>query len=227
MLIFFGLWLTIGVYIGSKRLYQQANNLLLSPLVVCPVTIIVILSASSTPFASYYDGGQLLSFMLEPATVAMAIPIYKYRNIIQTYLTEIVISVTGAAMIAIVTSVVIAEQLGVSAEIATSLAPRSITTPLAINVSQMLGGNPTITAVFVITTGITGVLITSLMLTWVKRPITQGMMFGISAHGTGISRAYEKGALEGTVAMIAMVFMGLVTIIIAPLLVPACLNIFG
>lgn len=168
-----------------------------------------------------------MSFMLEPATVAMAVPIYKYRRVVQTYITEILISVTGAAMVAIVTSVAIAERLGINSQIATSLAPRSITTPLAINVSQTIGGNPTITAVFVIITGLTGVLVSSLLLKWVRRPITQGMMFGISAHGTGLSKAYEKGALEGAVASIAMVFMGLVTIIIAPPLVPGCLNFFG
>lgn len=227
LIVLLSLWLTVAVYAGAKRLYRWTNYLILSPLVVCPVVIITVLGTASVSYSSYYTGGHFLSYMLEPATVAMAVPIYKYRSLIRTYVTEIIISVTGAAMVAIVTSVAIAEQLGVNSQLAASLAPRSVTTPLAINVSRMLGGNPTLTAVFVIITGLTGAVLTSLVLKWVKRPITQGMMFGISAHGTGLSKAYEQGVLEGAVASIAMVFMGLATIAIAPLLVPGCLRFFG
>lgn len=214
---------------GSKRLYQLSGNLILSPLVVCPLALIAVLRMSSVSFTAYNTGGQFLSLMLEPATVAMAVPMYKYRRILQAYITEILFGVTGASMVAIITSVGTAEQLGINSQIATSLAPRSITTPLAINVSQVLGGNPTITAVFVIITGLTGVLLTSLLLKWIpiKRSITKGMMFGIAAHGTGISKAYEAGSIEGAIASIAMIFMGLITTIIAPLLVPGCLHFFG
>ena len=229
MLALLSLCLTIGVYYVSKWLYQQSNNLILSPLVICPVTLVAVLTVSSVPYASYNSGGHFLSYMLEPATVAMAVPMYKYRIIIKNYLTEILISVTGAATIAIVTSIGTAEQLGINAQITSSLAPRSITTPMAMNVSQMLGGNPTLTAVFVIITGIIGVFITSFLLRLfpIKRSITKGMMFGITAHGTGISKAYEAGTLEGAVASIAMVLMGLITTIIAPLLVPSFLQFFG
>lgn len=229
MLAWFSICLTIGIYMGAKQLYQRSGFLILSPLIVCPVTLISLLTASSVSFASYYTGGHFLSFMLEPATVAMAVPMYKYRNILKKYITEILLGVIGAAMIAIVTSVAAAEQLGLNSQITTSLAPRSITTPMAMAVSQMLGGTPTITAVFVIVTGLTGVLLTSILLkfTPIKRPLTIGMMFGIAAHGTGISRAYEVGSLEGAVASIAMVFMGVATTIIAPLLVPGCLHLFG
>jgi predicted murein hydrolase (TIGR00659 family) len=229
MLTLFSLCLTIGVYLAAKWLYQQSNNLFLSPLVLCPVILIAVLTESAVPYAAYNSGGHFLSFMLEPATVAMAVPMYKYRMIIKKYIREILISVTGGAMVAIITSVGAADQLGINSQITSSLAPRSITTPMAMNVSQMLGGNPTITAIFVIITGIMGVFFTSILLKLfpIKRSITKGMMFGITAHGTGIAKAYEFGSLEGAVASIAMVLMGLITTIIAPLLVPSVLRFFG
>lgn len=224
MLMLFGLVLTIIVYGIAKLIYQRSSILLLSPLIVCPIILITLLTISHISFKAYDQGGHLLSLMLQPATVAFAVPMYRYRAIIRKYLAELIISVTGGAIVAIFTSVSAAELMGLDSQIATSLAPRSITTPMAINVAQVLGGDPSMTAVFVIATGVLGVLLTSSALKWgsIKRPVTRGMMFGISAHGTGTSKAYEMGVLEGAIASLSMIFMGLITTVAAPLLVPVC-----
>lgn len=224
MLMLFGLVLTIIVYGIAKIIYQRSAMLLLSPLIVCPVILITLLTILQISFKAYDQGGHLLSLMLQPATVAFAVPMYRYRAIIRNYLAELIISVTGGAIVAIFTSVSAAELMGLDSQIATSLAPRSITTPMAINVAQVLGGDPSMTAVFVIATGVLGVLLTSSALKWgaIKRPVTRGMMFGITAHGTGTSKAYEMGVLEGAVASLSMIFMGLITTVAAPLLVPFC-----
>lgn len=229
MLVLFGFLLTIVVYGIAKGFYQRSPILILSPLIVCPVILIALLTVFHISFATYDKGGHLLSLMLQPATVAFAVPMYKYRAIIRTYVAELVVGVTGGAIVAILTSVGASALMGMDSQITTSLAPRSITTPMAINVAQVLGGDPAMTAVFVIVTGVLGVVLTSSVLKWtsIERPVTRGMMFGITAHGTGTSRAYEMGALEGAIASLAMIFMGLITTVAAPLLVPFCFYVLG
>jgi len=228
MLVLFGLFLTIIVYILAKLLYRRSSAIALSPLIVCPVVLIALLTGFHISFAAYDRGGHLLSYMLQPATVAFAVPMYKYRTIIKTYLVELMVSVTVGAVVAILTSVGAAELLGIDPQIVTSLAPRSITTPRAMNVARVLGGDPAMTAVFVIVTGVIGVVLTSSALKWgsIKTPVTRGMMFGITAHGTGTSKAYELGSLEGAIASLSMIFMGLITTVAAPLLVPFCFAIW-
>lgn len=221
MLMVSGLLLTIAVYYVSKQLYQKTGNLLFSPLLVCPLIVIVVLTALQIPYEAYNSGGQLLSLMLQPAMVALAVPVYKYRSIIKTYSVEFAVSVTGGAVVAMITSMGAAKLLGMSPQMIGSLIPRSITTPMAMNVSRILGGDPAITAVLVIVTGLTGALLTSTLLKWTPAgsPVAKGMMFGASAHGTGTSRAYELGSLEGAIASLAMVFMGIITTMLAPALV--------
>ncbi|HEY3426510.1 MAG TPA: LrgB family protein [Negativicutes bacterium] len=229
MLTLFGLLLTIVVYLASKWLYQWSANLLLSPLIVCPLILIAVLTIFHVSYGTYNTGGQLLSSLLQPATVALAVPMHKYRNLLKTHFLEILLSVTSGAIIAIVTSIGAAKILGINPQMIDSLVPRSITTPMAINVSLLLGGDPAITAVFVIITGLTGLLLTSLLLKWIpiKSPITKGMMFGTSAHGTGTARAYDLGSVEGAIASLAMVFMGIITTVIAPELTLFCFHLFS
>ena len=109
-----------------------------------------------------------------------------------------------------------------------SLAPRSITTPLAMNVSVMLGGNETITAVFVILTGVIGMLMTVSIIRFlnIHNPLLKGLLFGFTAHGTGTARAYEENEKAGVMASVAMIFMGVITALIAPFLVPLLLHVF-
>ncbi|MBP2631544.1 MAG: LrgB family protein [Firmicutes bacterium] len=228
MMLFY-LALTLLIYFIAKKVYQRTNNMLFSPLLVCPVAIIGLLVAFHVPYESYDQGGHWLTMMLQPATVALAVPMYKYRKTVKKYLMELTVSVTGGAIVAIVTSMVIASVLGINSELVASLAPRSITTPIAMSVSKILGGNPSITAVFVIFTAIIGTIITTTMLKYVpiKSPVTKGMLYGVSAHGTGTAKAYELGQVEGVIASLAMIFMGIVTTFIAPQIVTLCFNLMN
>lgn len=208
----------MGMYLLAKRIYRRTGWLLCSPLVFCPVAIVAILLFFGVPYASYEQGGAWLTFMLKPATVALAVPMYKYRATIRRHLAEIAVSVTGGAVVAISTSIAAANFFGVDAALMASLAPRSVTTPIAMGISEVLGGNPSITAVFVICTGVTGTLLISYLLRWLPAatsPVTKGMLLGITAHGTGTARAYEFGQIEGVMASLSMIFMGLVSTVIA------------
>lgn len=218
------LGITLIVYEISKLCYKRISYILLSPVLICPLILVGILTSLNISYENYDRGGQVLSLMLQPATVALAIPMYKHRNIIRKYAPEIVLCVFGGAVMAIITSMGIAEVLGMPQQMVDSLALRAITTPLAISVAQILGGNPAMTAVFVIITGILGTILTSMLrrYTALQNPVASGMMFGISAHGVGTSKAHEVGHLEGAVSSLAMIFMGIITAFIAPELIPLC-----
>jgi predicted murein hydrolase (TIGR00659 family) len=224
MTALYSLVLTLGVYLISQRFYRYTGNVVSSPLIVCPIVLVTLLLLFHVSYDTYNEGGQILSFMLQPATVALAVPIYKYRTLLKKYGWEIFISITSGAALAVVTSMGFASLLGLSPQVIDSLAPRSITTPMAMSISEMLGGNPAMTAVFVIITGIVGVVITPLLfkIPMIQNPVTKGLMLGVGAHGTGTAKAYEIGPLEGAMASLAMTFMGIVTTLLAPQLVPFC-----
>ena len=224
-----GLISTLMIYQLAKWLYRQSGCLALSPLMVCPLVIIPALQLLHVSYESYNAGAQLLNYMLQPATVALAVPLYRYRKVIQEHMLEIALYVFCGAVVAIVTSVGAAGLAGLPVQIADSLAPRSVTTPIAMNISQIVGGSPALTAAFVIITGLVGTICASLALKYlqINNPVTRGMMLGISAHGNGMSKAHELGYLEGASASLAMIFMGLITAFIAPGLVPVCLKLFA
>ncbi|WP_199884061.1 LrgB family protein [Anaerosinus massiliensis] len=228
MMIFY-LILTLSIYFIAKKLYRRTNHMIFSPLLVCPIIIIGVLLVFQVPYESYDQGGQLLTMMLQPATVALAVPMYKYRKTVKKYFMELAVSVTGGAIVAIVTSMVIASFLGINSQLLASLAPRSITTPIAMSVSELVGGNPSITAVFVICTALLGTILTTALLKYapIKSPVTKGVLYGISAHGTGTAKAYELGQIEGVIASLAMIFMGIITTFIAPQVVAVCFHFLG
>lgn len=222
------LFLTLCIYLLSQRLYRYCGYVFLSPLLICPAILISLLLLFHISYNTYNEGGQFLSLMLQPATVALAVPIYKYRGLVKTYISELGIGITVGAAIALITSMGFASLLGLSPQLINSLASRSITTPMAMNISHMLGGNPAMTAVFVIITGLAGVIIIPLLfkIPLIENPITKGMMLGAGAHGTGTAKAYELGALEGAIASLTMAFMGIITTFIAPELGMLCSHLF-
>ena len=222
--------LTLVVYILSKKLYRRTQHMLCSPLIICPIVLLGILVTFQIPYDNYAKGGKWLSLMLQPATGALAVPLYKYRATVKKHLTEILVGVTGGAAVAIVTSLLIGRYMGADLQLMASMAPRSVTVPMAMSISEIVGGNPSLTAVFVILTGITGTLFVTFMLkygTVFKSPITKGMLYGITAHGTGTAKAFEAGEMEGAISSLAMIFMGIVTTLIAPEIVNICFSLLN
>lgn len=218
---------TILFYIGAKILYRKTQYLLLSPLVLCPVMLIILLLASHISYDTYNSGTQWITEMLQPATVAFAVPLYKYNKLLKKHMVEILIGVSGGSAIAIISSIFLGKWLHVAPQMIDSLAPRSVTTPIAMNISETIGGLPIMTAIFVILTGVTGMIIGPLILRWfpIHQKISQGMLLGMGAHGAGASKAYEIGPTEGAIASLTMIVAGLVTIVLAPLIVPIVMSV--
>lgn len=217
------LWpiLTVTTYAGSKRLYGRHRWIILSPLLISPVVLVALLSVTASPYGDYMAGSRWLSYLLGPATVAFAIPMHRHFDLLKKHGAEIVGSVGAGALVALITSVPLAERLHLGGQTVLSLAPRSVTTPIAMDVSRAIGGVPTLTAVFVIITGLFGLAAGPAVIQFlrIRTPIARGALLGMGAHGCGTSKALELGALEGAVASLAMVLGAGVTILIAPLVV--------
>ncbi|OAB43021.1 CidB/LrgB family autolysis modulator [Paenibacillus glacialis] len=218
MIGLFYLSLTLGVYYSAKKIYQKWSKVYLSPLLITPVILVVFLLSAGVPYESYNSGGQWLSDLLQPATVAFAVPLYKHFKVLKKHAVEIITSVLFGSIVAMVTSVFLAKWMHLSSSLVTSLMPRSITTPIAINVSQVIGGVPNITAVFVILTGLFGTIIgpSVLRIFHIDNEVARGVLLGTSAHGMGTSKAFEMSALSGTISSVSMILAALFTLGMAP-----------
>ncbi|GGG83669.1 LrgB family protein [Paenibacillus radicis (ex Gao et al. 2016)] len=217
------LWLlaTIAVYACAKRLYRFYPKLWLTPLLVTPAIIIIAIELLGVPFKQYNNGAGVLTDMIEPATVALAVILYKHLDVLKKNALLIAVSVSSGAIAAIITSAGLARLLGLNAQMMETLAPRSATTPIALAVSNMLGGLPTITAVATLITGLLGMIVGPLIVRWcrIRNPIARGVLFGTSAHSAGVSKAFEYGQVTGSVAGIAMLLTAFVTLCTAPWIV--------
>lgn len=212
---------TLVIYYLAKRLYKIRPKVYLSPLLITPLFLIIGLMWAQIPYETYQAGGKWLSTMLQPATVAFAVPLYKYYNVLKKHAVEILISVLTGSVVAMFSSAFLAEWLHLDNDLITSLIPRSITTPIAMNVSQVIGGVPNITAVFVIITGLLGTMLGPLVvkLFRIENEVARGVLFGTSAHGTGTSKAFELSTLTGTISSISMILAALFTLGVAPMLI--------
>lgn len=219
--------LTIIFYYGAKALYGHIQFVLFSPLLVAPVALVICLLRFHIPYSNYIVGGKWLTLLLQPAIVAFALPLYKHYEILKKYFPVIVLSVLVGTFSALLSSALLGLWANFNPQIIVSLAPRSVTTPLAIDVSNNLGGIPSLTAVFVILTGLMGLIIGPLLirLLRLRSPISKGVLLGTGAHGCGTSTALTLGSLEGTIASLAMIFAGLATIVLAPVIFPLLLKL--
>lgn len=216
------LLMTILVYLISKKVYAVKKKIWLSPLLVSPVFLIVLLLISKIPYHTYEIGAGKLSYLLGTSTVAFAVPIYKHSALLKKHALKLFASLASGSLFALVTSGMIAWMIQLQPNMILSLLPRSITTPIAMELSNTIGGNPSLTAVFVIITGLIGSTLGPVIIRWakVKAPISHGMMLGMGAHGTGTSKAFELGELEGTFSSLSMIVGALITIVFMQLSLP-------
>lgn len=219
--------LTIIVYVVVKFLYCHKPILAFSPLLLCPAILVMVLSACSISYEDYYSGNKLLNAMLQPVIVALAIPVYKYSYLLRKHAAEIIVGVVGGSVIAMASAIVCSSSLHLSMEVIGSMAPHSVTTPIAVSLSESTGGIPALTAVFVIITGLTGVVIapTIVRMFSIKTKVARGLLLGVGAHALGTSKAFELGSVEGAIATLAMVLTGMTSVILAPLLVHSMIKI--
>lgn len=216
------LLLTIAAYWLAKWVYQRKPHVFLSPLLVTPILLVGILVGTDTSYDNYYAGAKWLTDMLQPATIAFAIPLYKNFAVLKKHASEVVASVLLGSIMAIVSSALFAQWFHLNTRMVDSLAPRSVTTPIAMEVSESIGGIPAITAVFVIITGLLGSIIGPLIIQRlrIQNEIARGVVLGTSAHNAGTSKAFEFSSISGTISSVCMILTALITLLIAPWIIP-------
>ncbi|KZE47790.1 CidB/LrgB family autolysis modulator [Brevibacillus parabrevis] len=216
-----GFLLTIVIYLTAKRLYRYRPIMLFSPILFTPLLLVVLLLCAQIPYADYNEGGKWLAYMLQPATIAFAVPLYKHYPLLKKHAAQIMISVVSGSAVAVISSAVLALLLHTDQQVLYSLLPRSITTPIAMNVSQMIGGVPSITAVLVLMTGVLGSIIGPYIISYLRisDDIARGVLLGTSAHGAGTSKAFEISPISGTVSSISMIVAALVTQLVATIVI--------
>jgi predicted murein hydrolase (TIGR00659 family) len=180
-----------------------------------------VLWLTQTDYTTYFEGAQFIHFLLGPATVALALPLWDNRDTIRTSVAPIVLALLTGSIVAAGSAIILARAFGLPTEVLLSLAPKSTTAPVALGISEAIGGIPALTAVLVIMTGIIGaVTVTPLMnLLRITDWRARGFAVGVAAHGIGTARAFQVNPVAGAYASIAMALNALLTSLIVPLLV--------
>ena len=218
------LWLTatLAAYAAATRVQALlGRHPLANPVLIAVALLVLVLRASGTPYQTYFDGAQFVHFMLGPATVALAMPLVAEAGRVRRLLLPMIVAVVAGSITAITTAIGVAWALGATRTTLLSLAPKSVTTPIAMAIAEQAGGLPGLTAVLVILTGITGaVIVTPLMdLLGLRDFAARGFAAGVASHGIGTARAFQVSELAGTFAGLGLALNGLVTALLAPLLI--------
>lgn len=212
--------LTVALYFASKALYARFRSPWLTPLVAVPAVLAAAVLLLHIPYPVYFQDTRWLMWLLGPATVAFAVPIYEYRDLLKRHWISLTVGVTVGIVVAVGGSLVLAKLLHLSPELQRSLMTRSVSTPFALAVSDKIHAPRDLTALFVIATGVCGMLFGELVLGLVplRTRLARGALFGAAAHGVGTAKARELGSEEGVVASLTMMIAGVVMVLLAPAL---------
>ncbi len=216
----FGVIISLVAFEIGKFIFEKTKMAIFNPLLIATIIVMGFLQFFNVPLNDYMLGGNLIVFFLAPATVVLAIPLYQKMNLLKKYFIPIIGGGVVGAIVAILSVIILGKILGIDHQLLVSFMPKSITTPIGIELSKMLGGIPSITVFAIIITGITGNVTAPFIYTVfkIKNPIAKGLGLGISSHAVGTSRAIEMGEVEGAMSALAIVIAGILTIILAPIL---------
>lgn len=210
--------LTFGVYYGARQLQKWTGWVVLNPILVTIAVLIVFLKLTGISYDTYQEGGRYIDFWLKPAIVALGVPLYQHLGQIRRQFVPIFVSQLVGCLVGLVSVVLITRWMGASREVIISLAPKSVTTPIAMEVCSAAGGIPSLTAAIVVCVGLLGAVFGFKMLeVWhVRNPYSQGLGLGAASHAVGTSRAMEKGDTYGAYASLGLILNGVLTALLTP-----------
>jgi predicted murein hydrolase (TIGR00659 family) len=215
------LTLTLVAYQIGLAIYRRANlNPLLNPVLLAVLMVVAVLVATGTRYESYFDGAQFVHFLLGPATVSLAIPLYRQFEKVRRSALAITASIIAGSLTASLSAVLIARLLGGSRDSLISLAPKSVTAPVAMGIAERLGGLPSLTAVLVILTGILGAMMGTFVLNTlgIKDWAARGLAMGTASHGICTARALQVNEVAGAFYGLVVGLNALATALLLPLL---------
>lgn len=210
--------LTFGAFALFKALQQRTGWVLLNPILLTIATLISFLKLTGISYETYNESGELIAFWLKPAVVALGVPLYFQLEMIKKQLLPILLSQLVGCLVGVISVVLIAKGLGASPEVICSLAPKSVTTPIAMEVSNATGGIPSLTAAIVVMVGLLGAVfgLKVLNLGYVRSPIAQGLSLGTASHAIGTSAAMEVSRKYGAYASLGLTLNGILTAVLTP-----------
>ena len=216
------LWLTatlIAYYLGDSIFRATRRQSWANPVLIAVILLAVVLWGTGTSYQTYFEGAQFVHFMLGPATVALGMPLYDNLRRVRKAALPLIAALVAGSVTAVVSVLAIGKAFGLSEVMLASLAPKSTTAPVAIGIAEGLGGEPTITAVLVLLTGIFGAIIATPLLNalGIRDWRARGFSLGVAAHGIGTARAFQVNETAGAFAGIGMGLNAVLTAIIAPL----------
>ena len=211
--------LTFGAFACFKGLQKKTGSVLLNPILLTMITLIVFLKMTGISYDTYREGGLLIDFWPKPAIVALGVPLYLQLEMIKKQWLPILLSQLVGCLVGIISVVLISRGLGASQEVICSLAPKSVTSPIAMEVAAATGGIPSLSAAVVILVGLFGAVLgfKVLDLGQVKSPIAQGLSMGTASHAIGTSAAMEVSRKYGAYASLGLTLNGILTAILAPI----------
>ena len=214
----FVLAFTFLVYFVAQKIQKKTRIIILNPILVSIVIIVAVLSLFNIDYDTFHNGSRMIEFFLKPAVVALGVPLYLQLEKIKKQAIPILVSQLAGCIVGVVSVVLIAKLMGASKEVIFSLAPKSVTTPTAIEISKSIGGSPALTASVVIVVGIFGAIFGYgiMKLTRVKNPIAQGLSMGTAAHAVGTSKSMEISSAFGAMSSIGLIVNGIFTAILTP-----------
>ncbi|WP_025119529.1 MULTISPECIES: CidB/LrgB family autolysis modulator [unclassified Serratia (in: enterobacteria)] len=227
--IWWSLPLTLLVFYAARKLAQKLNMPLLNPLLVSMAVIIPLLLLTGIPYERYFQGSKILNDLLQPAVVALAFPLYEQIHQIRARWKSIITVCFIGSMTAMISGGAIALLMGAKPEIAASILPKSVTTPIAMAVAESLGGIPAISAVCVIFVGILGAVFGHALLGLLRITTnsSRGLAMGTASHALGTARCVEMDYQQGAFSSLALVICGIITSLTAPFVFPILMRLFG
>ena len=210
--------ITFGIYYVARQIQKWTGWVVLNPILITIAALIALLQLTGISYETYEQGGQYIDFWLKPAIVALGVPLYQNLGQIRRQLLPILMSQLVGCLVVLVSVTLIASALGASHEVIVSLAPKSVTTPIAMEVCKTSGGIPSLTAAIVVIVGLFGAVFGFKILeVWhVRNPFSQGISMGTAAHAVGTSRAMEKGETYGAYSSLGLILNGVLTALLTP-----------
>ena len=221
--IFFGLFVSLIAFEVGLIIYRKTKLPLFNPLLIAIIIVIGFLKLFNIDFDTYNESGKFINMFLGPATVILAVPLYKQLLLLKKNFVPIIIGISIGSVVSVISVILLSTVFNLDKEIIISLIPKSVTTPIGVEISNSLGGITGFTVMAVILTGITGAIIapTVCKIFKINNPVARGIGIGTASHAVGTSKALEIGETEGAMSSLAIGIAGLITVVVAPI----CLDI--
>lgn len=220
---YFLIALTFAIYLCASRLRRRFGLSLMNPILISVIVLVGFLMSTGVEYETYYEGGKYIEFWLKPAVVALGVPLYRQLSTIRKQLMPLLLAELAGCIAGLVSVVAIAELLGATKEVVMSLAPKAVTTPIAMEISLTLGGNPSLTAAVVVCTGIFGGMagFSMVRLSRIRSSMAGGLSIGTASHAVGTAAAIERGGERyGAFSSLGLTLNGLFTALLAPVILP-------